>query len=194
MPYPNISVHAVQRLEDPDTQDETQGIYLQVVTSDGFDDHDPEGTLSLTLLPFLGELASNNHTQDEQDSTSSAAERSNPVSALFDAISACSSLHPDVASSSSSVDIDRNQEIEGLGSETWEVTPVDGLPPPMPGSSGWITAENMDQFFDEDGNWRGRGLGPGAGVVRQREDEAVDQNGTGASEGSSEETKWRRTD
>ena len=45
-----------------------------------------------------------------------------------------------------------------------------GLPPPMPGSSGWITAENVHEYFDEDGNWIGEGgvsgeLGDGAGRV-----------------------------
>ncbi len=47
-----------------------------------------------------------------------------------------------------------------------------GLPPPMPGSGGWITAENAHEFFDEDGNWRGRGgsLGEGAGRVRDRDE------------------------
>lgn len=35
----------------------------------------------------------------------------------------------------------------------------------MPGSGGWITAENVEQFFDEEGNWRGRGEGvDGEGV------------------------------
>ena len=70
------------------------------------------------------------------------------------------------------------------------------LPPAMPGSGGWITAENMDEFVDENGNWidddtQPNGddeLGPGAGVVRPREatdaeDLAVD----------GEESKWRRT-
>ena len=68
-----------------------------------------------------------------------------------------------------------------------------GLPPPMPGGGGWITAENVGDFFDEDGNWKGEGeapsLGGGAGLVRGREDE---EDGNGAGDG--EERKWRRTD
>jgi chloride channel, nucleotide-sensitive, 1A len=79
-----------------------------------------------------------------------------------------------------------------------------GLPPAMPGSGGWITAENMHEFFDADGNWIGGEdeemegdegteveaeiLGPGAGTVRTRDDEH-DGNGVGE-----EETKWQRTD
>jgi len=75
-----------------------------------------------------------------------------------------------------------------------------GLPPPVPGSGGWITAENAGEFFDEEGNWRGGVLGPGAGVgaVRAREEEEDEEEGYGegdAVEGEEvgEETKWRRT-
>lgn len=74
------------------------------------------------------------------------------------------------------------------------------LPPPMPGSGGWITAENVDEYFDGEGNWRGGAgggrLGAGAGSVRGREEEEVEEevgyvNGEGG--GGEEETKWRRT-
>ena len=58
---------------------------------------------------------------------------------------------------------------------------VRGLPPPVPGSGGWITAENVGEFFDEEGGWRG------AGRVRGREE---GEEG----EGDGEETKWRRTE
>lgn len=52
------------------------------------------------------------------------------------------------------------------------VSTISDLPPPMPGSGGWITAENAHEFFDEEGNWRGRGgsLGDGAGRVRGRDE------------------------
>ena len=77
-----------------------------------------------------------------------------------------------------------------------------GLPPPMPGSGGWITAENVGQFFDEEGNWRGRsegvdvegteaGLGTGAGSVRTREENEGEEVKV---DGVEEETKWRRTE
>lgn len=66
------------------------------------------------------------------------------------------------------------------------------LPPPMPGSGGWITAENVDTFFDEEGS-----LGAGAGTVRVRERDEEEESGDGDGEGSSRgdgdgETKWRR--
>ena len=78
---------------------------------------------------------------------------------------------------------------------------VAGLPPPLPGSGGWITSGNVGEFFDEEGNWRGRevgaplnganGLGEGAGIVRPREDD----HRNGETEGvNGEEAKRRRTD
>ena len=82
---------------------------------------------------------------------------------------------------------------------------ADGLPPPFPGSGGWITAQNADRFFDEEGNWRENGesrdLGEGAGRVRRRDEETHDEAETGEGEGTngvehggeSAETKWRRT-
>ncbi len=73
---------------------------------------------------------------------------------------------------------------------------TEGLPPPMPGSGGWITAENAGEFFDEEGNWRGDGgLGGGAGTVRTREEDADGEGVEGEGEGDgTEETKWRRTE
>ncbi|CAK7222806.1 hypothetical protein SCUCBS95973_004961 [Sporothrix curviconia] len=71
---------------------------------------------------------------------------------------------------------------------TAAIAALSDLPPPMPGSGGWITAENAHEFFDEDGNWRGRGgsLGEGAGRVRGRDEveaglasEAADTSATG---------------
>lgn len=83
----------------------------------------------------------------------------------------------------------------GGGGEATEGEAVGGLPPPVPGSGGWITAENVGEFFDEDGNWRGRedaadNLGEGAGSVRPREDHP--DGGTDGLNG--EETKRRRVD
>ena len=73
-----------------------------------------------------------------------------------------------------------------------------GLPPPMPGSGGWITAENVDveAMIAPEAEWRGdvnhqhhddvagsagggEGLGAGAGTVRPRVDEGVDGSGDG---------------
>ena len=72
----------------------------------------------------------------------------------------------------------------------------------MPGSGGWITAENVAEFYHEDGTPRGDGeefhateqgeggvlsLGTGAGSLRRGRDDRTE-------EGDAEETKWRRTE
>ena len=113
---------------------------------------------------------------------------STPIVSLFAAVSACANLH---ASPDSSTAGDREEDDNDMPAFDYEVT--DGLPPPMPGSGGWITAENMDQFFDENGNWRGQGLGPGAGIVREREDSEPVVDGAATDEVVDVETKWRRT-
>ena len=68
-----------------------------------------------------------------------------------------------------------------------------GLPPPMPGSGGWITADNVGEFFDEEGNWRGGWLGPGAGMVRSRDEDEGADGVVEDADGDGDETKWRRT-
>jgi nucleotide-sensitive chloride channel 1A len=76
-----------------------------------------------------------------------------------------------------------------------------GLPPPFPGSGGWITAENVGDYFDADGNWIGgedeqEPLGEGAGRARGRDEvEAEDEkltNGHGTEDG--DEHKRPRTE
>jgi len=69
-----------------------------------------------------------------------------------------------------------------------------GLPAPLPGSGGWITAENISEYFDGEGNWiggeqerEGEALGPGAGRVRLRDDGEAREEGS-----ESDETKWQR--
>jgi len=121
---------------------------------------------------------------------------------LYTALSACANLHPDPMSE------EEGEVGEGQGptimfegdADASGVYPLgnvadggaSGLPPPMPGSGGWITAENVNEYFDDDGNFRrGGGLGEGAGSVRTRE-EGGDEGGDG--NGAEDETKWRRTD
>jgi nucleotide-sensitive chloride channel 1A len=125
-----------------------------------------------------------------------------PTQMLYNAVSACSNLHPDpVEPGDEDEDGEESKHSffqfgqEGMGSLNG-----DSLPPPVDGSSGWITADNMHEFFDEEGNWIAEGeppsfpgLGPGAGTVRAWEEE----NGDGErhdEEGEGDETKWRRTD
>ena len=123
-------------------------------------------------------------------------------------MSACANLHPDPASAGSD-DEDGDGGgpdilFEGDAGEAYTTLAGTGgqqtaLPPPMPGSGGWITADNVSEFFDEEGNWRGQSLGEGAGNVRRREDDDR-VNGTGHEDpvesepsAEAEETKWRRT-
>lgn len=126
------------------------------------------------------------------------------MQALYTALSDCADLHPDPATPGSHDD-PPNISFEGDPDNAPYVSldnhgQQTALPPPMPGSGGWITAENMNEFFDEEGSWRGgeASLGEGAGSVRRREDEDGVADGTGRStenrDGEDvEETKWRRT-
>jgi chloride channel, nucleotide-sensitive, 1A len=67
---------------------------------------------------------------------------------LFEALSACANLHPDPASP---------------GSDEGHAT--------APGAGGWITAENMNDFLDADGNFVGASaLGPAPGTSHIRVD------------------------
>ena len=99
------------------------------------------------------------------------------IKKIFDAMNKCADLHPDPNGS----DVEDEEDLTA------------------PGATGWITAENMDQFVDEDGNFRapvlGEELGPGAGTVRQREEdgeeEGEEMNGVN---GDGHATKYHRTD
>jgi nucleotide-sensitive chloride channel 1A len=128
-----------------------------------------------------------------------------PTQLLFVSVSACSNLHPDPITAGEEDD----EEGALQGSSLYQAGLIaagsgdGGLPPPADGSSGWITAENMHEYFDEEGNWIGGGeepnlsLGPGAGTVRAREEdggaggEGEEEEGEGE---DGDETKWRRTD
>ncbi|EXJ60649.1 hypothetical protein A1O7_04802 [Cladophialophora yegresii CBS 114405] len=213
IPYPSISLHAIQSLPSP-APGEQQGLYMQVLSKTpdeaGEDeDGDPE-SISMTVIPTAsappqvtstasGTTETGLEGEDEKEQT--------PVLAMFNALSACSNLHPDP------VEADEDDGADAGGSRLFRAglafpgASDGGLPPAMPGSGGWITAENMHEFFDEEGNWIGgedeeetdgngegetagedsNSLGPGAGTVRPRDD---DQQGNGADD----DTKWRRTD
>ncbi|KAL9019641.1 MAG: hypothetical protein Q9185_003106 [Variospora sp. 1 TL-2023] len=207
IPYPSISLHAVQRSPEP-------SLILQLLSSPGsqFDDHDPDGTISLIIIPASEYPQANTGAHHIADASppaptpqepSEAEEANAPeprpsdaISQLFSALSACADLHPD-PTSTSDIDVDDTHDPDYLSHDADTdalYTQIDGLPPPMPGSGGWITAENVGDFFDEEGNFRGggAGLGDGAGSVRVRNEvEDVDVNGV--RDGGEDETKWRRT-
>ncbi|KAE8152523.1 hypothetical protein BDV25DRAFT_170395 [Aspergillus avenaceus] len=176
IPYPSISLHAIQRLTVSGT--EVQGLYMQISVPETMSQEDDfEECITVTVVPAEGDRADG----EDQEET--------PTQALYNAVSACSNLHPDPMSD------DEGEAQEEAGSALFGAGLVQagdaegGLPPPVDGSSGWITADNMHEYFDEEGNWIAGGeepnlaLGPGAGTVRDREEN-----------GEEDEAKWRRTD
>lgn len=215
IPYPSISLHAIQSLPEPSPGDGTQGLYMQIIAQaqlDAANDEEEPESISLTVIPTAPALPSitSSTTTAEEDEPSS---EQTPVLAMFNALSTCSNLHPDP------VDPDDDDEDQGGGASrlfrsglAFPGTSDGGLPPAMPGSGGWITAENMHEFFDAEGNWIGGDdeeggdedmedekeerdsapLGPGAGTVRQRDGDGVG-NGNGDVTAAEDETKWRRT-
>lgn len=187
IPYPAISLHAVQRNDDDHAVGE---LYMQLELSDPYGVTDDE-ELDIVELS-LG-----------CDSTSTG------IQPLYDAVTNCSNLHPDPAmdndeemedGSDSRIVFEGNVGYEGVsGLPGVQMGATDGgLPPPFPGSGGWITAENVDQHFDADGNWIGEGgtpgepLGDGAGRVRTR-DEADGEGVNGHGE-ETDDNKRPRTD
>lgn len=160
---------------------------------------DEEQCITMTVVP-PAELTPEQHAAQEETSDESAE---TPTQTLYNAVSACSNLHPDPVEPGDEDEDDEESKHsffqfgqEGMGSLNG-----DSLPPPVDGSSGWITADNMHEFFDEEGNWIAEGeppsfpgLGPGAGTVRAREEENGDEEGQDGEAGEGDETKWRRTD
>ena len=148
-------------------------------------------------------------TNEEQEPIDLEERSQDEPTNLFNALSACANLHPDPPLPGDEDDDGGDQDddhpalINGFAAN--ESSGIDGLPPPIPGSGGWITAENAGQFFDEEGSFVGRpgqtAIGGGAGRVRRREEQEDtedmissdgDHMGNGESRESAE-TKWRRT-
>lgn len=163
--------------------DKAPSVLLQLDLSDGGADDETFDTVQLTIIP----------PANSTDLSSPAQEGSAPQSEqekLFNAITACQNLHPDPVDEEDDDDDDyadrivfessidgSGEGIEGLPG-VFRGTATGDLPPPMPGSTGWITAENVADFFDADGNWiggnedeeDGEELGEGAGRVRARDE------------------------
>ncbi|KAJ3551794.1 hypothetical protein NPX13_g11273 [Xylaria arbuscula] len=196
IPYPTVTLHAIKNLKlhdkpDDDTLAKFSGVYMQLEFSDSAPDDDESfEPIELTLIPYKpGSGEEGDAALDPLN-----AERTN---ALFNQISACSNLNPDPRNEDEDDDedefnadhiifegsVDEGVAIEGLPG-VLQGNNAGGLPPPMPGSSGWITADNVNEFFDEQGNWIGDEgvsgeLGDGAGRVRGR-----DEGGAGRKERS----------
>jgi nucleotide-sensitive chloride channel 1A len=99
------------------------------------------------------------------------------ITDIYTAMTTCADFHPDP---------DASDDEDG----------DDILDDSAPGASGWITADNMDEYMDEEGNFRGmvigEELGPGAGTVRTRGHGDEGSNGVNGADGH--EGKYHRTD
>lgn len=173
------------------------------------DMYDGGESITMTIIPPTPQSLPPPSAEAKPDTEQTAEEKEKtPTQSLYAALSACSDLHPDPTPNNNDGDEDdEGQQGDGVPNfPIYNMPPSSaladshlyraglvqegaavGLPPPMPGSGGWITAENAHEFFDEEGNWKGRGgegeLGPGAGVKREGEAEVEED----------EETKWRKT-
>ncbi|KAI1215138.1 regulator of volume decrease after cellular swelling-domain-containing protein [Annulohypoxylon truncatum] len=205
IPYPAITLHAIKNFRHAERPDDASfkfiGVYMQIdFPGSGEEDDQSFDPIELTLIPFK---ASSTETSVVDPVNSERA------TALFNQVSACSNLHPDPQDEEEEDEgedsFDRivfegnveGEAIEGLpGAFRGDVN--GGLPPPMPGSSGWITAENVNQYFDGDGNWIGENggsgeLGDGAGRVRGR-DEVEGDGADGQVNGDDVDLKRPRTE
>ncbi|KAL2076236.1 hypothetical protein VTL71DRAFT_1179 [Oculimacula yallundae] len=166
IPYPSISLHAISRLSDPSNPStEIQGLYMQLDLSDPNsntgEDEEMDDIIELTLLT----------SPSSEDETPEQA-----IQKMFDAVSNCSNLHPDPmdeddedmagAAGDSRIRFEGSVGYEGISGLPGVQQGVGdgGLPPPFPGSGGWITADNVNEYFDAEGNWIGGGDGEGEGV------------------------------
>ncbi|KAL1836239.1 hypothetical protein VTJ49DRAFT_5401 [Mycothermus thermophilus] len=205
IPYQQITIHAIKKLHSSDNSVAFPAVYLQLDLADGGADDDDFDTVELTLIPPAPAPATDasSTTPDDGDARSAEATR------LFEAISECSNLNPDPVQDGEDEDDAGDAQILFEG----DYEPIEGLPgafvgsgngglpPPMPGSGGWITAENVHEYFDEEGNWIGgdgdeeeavRGeLGEGAGAVHPREEDGQDGEGKGVN-GTGEEVEVKR--
>ncbi|KAK5993729.1 hypothetical protein PT974_07166 [Cladobotryum mycophilum] len=102
---------------------------------------------------------------------------------LYESISNCSDLHPDPNNGEEDDEDEYDRIVFEGGAEHEAIEGFSGvlrgaedgsLPPPMPGSGGWITADNLHEYFDTEGNWIGEEeaeeLGEGAGRTRPRDE------------------------
>ena len=199
IPYRSISLHAIQTLPSPSAGSSEQGVYMQLLTStdeSSSEDVEPD-SFSMTLVPTASAPPVPAGTEPDVELDTEDKPEQTPVQALFNALSDCANLHPDPVE-------DGEDQEEGVSRliRSGLAIPGDesgGLPPPMPGSGGWITAENMHEFVDDDGNFiqdedeadgvqASEPLGPGAGSVRARDEGLPNHDENGG-----DETKWQRT-
>ena len=148
---------------------------LDGLTQPTDDDEFPD-PVELILLPPPAQPVEATGNPDDTEAQSEA------VKALYKAVSACSDLHPDELQSGDESEDGMDDRIVFEGSVGYEGisglpgaiqgAADGGLPPPFPGSGGWITAENVDQFFDKEGNYM-----KSKGEEEEKEQVTKDENG-----------------
>lgn len=215
-----ISIHAIKTIGTGEIKYPSVFLQLELSPDGGADDDDFE-TVELTLIPPTSTSATEATTEtkeEEAEPTIGKKQPDNEATKLYKAISACSDLNPDPVEEGDEDDeydddriVFEGDAIEGFQG-VFAGSSSGGLPPPMPGSGGWITAENVHEYFDEDGNWIGGDeqvedeiegeqeggvsgeLGEGAGTVRRREDVEDSAGGEGGEKDEQGESKRARID
>jgi nucleotide-sensitive chloride channel 1A len=182
IPYPSISLHAIQRVKrsslaphdystrpppPPEGQDRdeleerslVQALYLQLdlgnpFTRDPSLDEDAGETVSLLIAPTNG-FTHNDHPVTDYGTSAGGTSADAGVKLLFESLSKCADLHPDPANADS-------DEEGGDGATGGGLAALMGMAGGggMPGSGGWITSENVHEFEGQFGG-----------------DEVEDQNG-----------------
>ncbi|KAM0434045.1 hypothetical protein ACHAPT_003989 [Fusarium lateritium] len=164
IPYPTIGLHGTQMAVPVSGGQPQEAVWMLIELSGAGADDDDSQTVPLTVIPPR------------------ASSGPSPTQQMYSAMSNCSDLHPDPYADDSEEDEDdrivfesnvEHEAVEGF-SGVLRGASDGGLPPPMPGSGGWITADNVHEYFDKDGNWlgdeAGEELGEGAGRVRVRDE------------------------
>lgn len=134
--------------------------------------------IQLRIIPTTIEHHTPLSETDQGQQTNGDTTTSNPSQALFKAISDCQELNPDPPEE---------------GDEDFDET--------APGATGWITSENMQDFMDENGEFR---IPQGAAVYGEEDGEVAGGLGDGAGrtrtatevdaeDCAEDETKWQRT-
>ena len=219
IPYPSISLHALQRLKTVNHHHHPlhQSITYYNTDSPLLDCPDCPAELATTgqaycvYLQIDPEAASRMQTNPDGNDggdedlevgltvelllvlQNGQGEVEEATKELFEALSRCADLHPD----------------PGLDGDAGGEGDATGLMAGLEGATGmgpWITSENAHEFegqfvdvdaaeVEDDGfEERPSGLGPGAGTTRAREDEErPDINGVDVGGEHGEDTKWQRT-
>lgn len=180
IPYPSISIHAIKRVRDPTASESTladdaevQALYMQLALAAPSEEEEEPAETEITLLPPL-----------DDGGVPSEENKKAFIKGLFEGISACADLNPDPQDEDSDEEMgdsrimfEGNIGYDGISGLPGAFSGVSdgGLPPPFPGSGGWITAENVGEYFDAEGNYIGgqeepEALGEGAGRVRGHEE------------------------